>query len=189
MVPRGAGKKGFDNYPCTQETEACPICENGDTPSLVYAFTVLDHREYKDKNGKLHANVKKLYICKKETFKRLQMKAEKNNGIDGVTFDVSRIGEKSASVGSDYDVVGKFTVAQIAEGCDMDVSDLAPFDYGDNVCIRYYPAAELRKMGFGVGSVLGSADKAAMSTEHKAPENTGAVSPFKSKSFNASKEL
>lgn len=206
MTPR-VGKKGFDNYPCTQDTEACPICEEGETPSLVFAFTIVDHTEWKDKNDKVHKFDKRLFVCKRDTFKRLQLKATKYGGLAGMTLDVTRIGDKSASVGSDFEFVGKNTMAEVAQGItqmggSIKLEELIPFNYEDT--IKYFPAAELRKMGWGNGSApaqsggnpIGSADSKAMAGagafgEKKAndvPASSGG-SVFGGKPFDPAKEL
>ena len=193
MTPRGVGKKGYDNYPCTQETEACPICEEGNTPSLVFAFTIIDHRSWKDKNGKDHQFQKRLFICKRETFKRLQSKAVKlmengqaANGLIGVTFDISRIGERSASVGSDFDYVACTPLEQVYAACKYETKDQGPFNYGE--VIKYYPAAELRGLGFGQKNSVGSADTVSSGVQEKSKAPAGS-SPFGGGAFNPSKEL
>lgn len=199
MVPKGAGKSGYDNYPCTQETEACPICEGGDNPALVFAFTIIDHREWKDKNGNVHEHEKRLFVCKRETFKLLQAKATKltssekamdgtmlapkaTNGLVGVTFDVSRVGEKSASVGSSFDFVACTPLPQVYEGCGIKSEDQGPFDYAE--VIKYFPAEDLRKLGFGIKGAVGAADVKAANTA-AAPGS----SPFGAKKFDPSKEM
>jgi hypothetical protein len=180
MIPR-AGRKGFDNYPCTSEKEACPIDEGGganSTPSLVFAFTVIDHRQWTDKASKVHQHERRLFVCKRETFKRLTAKAVKHGGLVGVTFDVTRIGAKSASVGSDFDFVDKNPLSVVANECKLKIEDVLPFDYGE--VIKYFDAAELRKMGFGVqGAVVGDNDLA----DAKGHTTTG------SGTFNAAKDL
>lgn len=202
MVPRGAGKKGWDTYPCTQETEACPICEGGNQPSLVFAFTIIDHRSWKDKQGKEHTFQKRLFVCKRESFKLLQAKALKlmssekaidgtlmpakaTNGLVGVTFDITRIGEKSASVGSDFDYVACTPLPQIYAACKYEAKDQGAYPYGE--VIKYFPAAELRGMGFGVSGAVGSADTKASGATEKAANS---ASPFQVGSpFNPAKEL
>jgi hypothetical protein len=203
MIPRGAGKKGFDTFPCTQETEACPICEGGNQPALVFAFTILDHREWKDKNGKVHEHEKRLFVCKRESFKLLQATATKlmapskdiagkevppraTNGLLGVTFDVMRIGEKSAGVGTSFEFVACTPLTSVYEGCGIKTEDQGVFNYGE--VLKYFPAAELRKLGFGVVGAVGSADvKAAGTVGKEAEKHPG--SPFGSKKFDPAKEM
>jgi hypothetical protein len=193
LIPK-AGRKGFDNFPCTQEQEPCPICEDGEVPALCFAFTILDHRIWKDRNDKTHQHEKRLYVCKRETFKRLQKKAEKYGGLVGVTFDVTRIGDKSASVGSDYDHVDKNDIETIAASCGLKLEDCVPLNYEES--IKYYTAEELRGMGFGAKPGPGSSkDMAAMSKAAgtEKPAETKAAKPggtFGTKTtFNPSNEL
>lgn len=187
MVKR-VGRTGYDTYPCTQETEACPICESGGVPSLVFAMTILDHREWKDKAGKVHQHERKLYVCKRDTFKKLQLRAAKREGLVGCTFDVARVGEKSASVGSEYEFVAKLPLLEVAAQCGLKPEAMLPFDYATD--IRYLSAAELRKIGFGASSI-GAADTKAIATESKPA--VGSVSLFNkgpgTKVFDAAKEL
>jgi hypothetical protein len=198
MTPR-AGSKGFDNFCCTAETEECPICASGDRPSLVHAFTVIDHTEWKDKDGKLREHQRRLYVCKGDTFKRLQMKVRQPMpgsastepmGIAGVTFNIARIGKKSPGVGSDYDFVAKNTLLEIAVGCGMKIEEVQPLDYSK--AITYLTADELRKIGFGHGASsshpVGSADSKALGG---APKESTTSSPFKSghKPFSPANEL
>jgi hypothetical protein len=199
-----AGSKGFDNICCTQEQEECPICLDGDRPSLVFAMTIIDHTQWKDKNGKLHEHQKRLFVCKGDTFKLLQMKATKPQpmsqstepmGLQYVTFQVARIGEKSPGVGTVFDAVAKTSAETIAKECGLKLEDVTPLDY--NSVITYLTAAELRKIGHGAGHgpAVGSADtKALMGAMSKQAEVKGAEtgSPFKaggSKPFNPANEM
>jgi len=141
-------------FACTQDQEPCPIClGQADTPSLVAVFTVLDHNEWKDKQGAMHKNERRLFVCKRETFKRLQKIATKREGLSGATFDVSRTGDKSASVGSDFDFVEKRIEAEIRKAYSLTKDDVAAFDYEE--VIVYRDASELQKIGFGAVPVGG----------------------------------
>lgn len=145
-------------YPCTQVTEPCPICEGGDNPSLVMVFTVIDHGEWKDKQGVVHKDERRLFVCKRETFKRLQKIASKRGGLKGCTFDVSRVGEKSAGVGDTFDFIEKRTMPALAKALNLKPEDVAPFDYEE--VLTYYTADQLRELGFGEASPpIGSEDK------------------------------
>lgn len=145
-------------FPCTQVTEPCPICEGGDNASLVAVFTVLDHGKWTDKQGVTHENERRLFVCKRETLKRLQKIAAKRGGLKGCTFDVSRVGEKSAGVGDTFDFTEKRTPAQIAKAYNLKLEDVAPFDYEE--AFTYHTADQLRELGFGTGTApIGSDDK------------------------------
>jgi hypothetical protein len=148
-------------YACTQDQEPCPICQGGDIPSLVAVFTVLDHSKWSDKNGLGHQHEKRLFVCKRETFKRLQKIATKRGGLDGASFDVSRIGEKSAAVGSDFDFIEKRAASEIMKAYGLKAEDVTPYDYEE--ILNYRDAAELRQLGFGT-LPIGAADTPAAST-------------------------
>lgn len=185
--------KGFDNICCVQEQEDCPICLDGDRPSLVFAMTILDHTEWKDKDGKIHEHQKRLFVCKGDTFKMLQMKAMKPTpgttstdpmGLQFVTFNVGRIGEKSPGVGNIFDFVAKTNLEIIAKNTGLKIEELQPLDY--TKAITYLTADELHKIGHGSGSTpaVGSADSKALGGVGKAQE-----SPLKKTPFNPAAEL
>lgn len=186
MLPKGPGRKGMDNWCCTKEEEPCPICEETNFSSLVSVFTILDHTKWTDKNGKEHVNVKRLYACRGDTVKRLQLKAAQYEGLIGVTFQVARIGKTSPSVGSDYDFVSKTPIPEIAAFLNLKTEDLAPMDYSKE--IKYLTAAELRKVGFGTaggGQSVGSADSM-VGTQNQASTSG---SPFSTKPFDPGKHM
>lgn len=122
-------------FACTHENEPCPICEDGNQPSLVAVMSVIDHSEYKDREGKLHKDQKRLYVCKRDTLRLLTTKAVKKGGLTGWRVDVGRIGDKSANVGNDFDFVEKTDVTE------------KPFNYDE--VITYLTGDQLRELGFG----------------------------------------
>lgn len=156
---RNPNNKGRTHYVCVKDNEpTCPLCEGGDNASLVHAFTIVDHTEWADKNGKAHPHTKTLFVCKRETFKRLQKIAQKREGLAGATFDVSRTGEKSAAVGSDFDFVEKVKLDK-AQAKVWGVDDVAPYNYEE--MFTYRTGKELRALGLGGGSApIGHADSA-----------------------------
>lgn len=107
-------------FACPEKTnpeagDKCPICESGDRPSLVALFTIIDHRQIqstKDKN-KIWKDTKKLLVAKANTFEVLNRAAAKRGGLTGCTFDAARLGDKSASVGSQFDFVSKASVDEL----------------------------------------------------------------------------
>lgn len=151
-------------FPCTQIEEPCPICEGGEaTPSLVSVFTIIDHSEWKDKNGNTHKNEKSLFVCKRETFKRLQKIAAKRGGLAGITFEVSRTGDKSPNVGDSFDYEEKSTPKELMEKYGLSKDEVTPYDY--EKVIEYRDAKALRKLGFGLSdSAIGASDGDALET-------------------------
>lgn len=131
-------------YACTSEDEPCPICEGGDTPSLVGVFTVIDHSEWTSKkDGSVHKDERRLFVAKRQTLKQLQKIATKRKGLLGCTFEVSRIGEKAASVGDMFDFVQKKTLSVLGKK----YKEAMPYDYQE--ILTYKTAQELRDEGFG----------------------------------------
>lgn len=128
-------------FVCTHETEPCPVCESGNQPSFVAAFTIIDHSEYTDRSGKVHRDEKRLFVCKRDTYAILQQKAQKKDGLRGWKVDVARIGERSANVGNDFDFIERVTLE--------DHEDFRPYDYEE--VIKYLEASQLRELGFGDG--------------------------------------
>jgi len=169
-------------FVCVKEFEACPVCDDVDRErqanpngkgekgsSLVHAFTIVDHTTWSDKNGKEHAHQKSLFICKGMVFERLQKIAQKRGGLTGCTFDVSREGDMSARVGSDFDFVEKLDLTDAkmckAQAKAWGLEDLKPTDY--DTVFEFRDAKELRKLGFGSGMAkpVGAADSKAVMAE------------------------
>ncbi len=145
----------WEQFVCTAEadqTQPCPICEKGDKPSLVGVMTIIDHSEHKVKNGpnagKVIKNTRKLFVAKRNTIMQLTKLAAKRGGLTGCTFDVSRVGENSASVGSQFDFQHKFSNRQeIMDKFDLKEEDVMPANYAEE--IRYRSPEELIELGVG----------------------------------------
>lgn len=151
-------------FVCTQDVEPCPICETGDDPSIVGVLTVIDHRTIKSKKDqtKVYKDQPRLFAAKRDTIKLLQKIAVKRGGLAGCKFDVTRTGQKSAAVGTQFDFVDKTPIADLKKkymGKDKDgkpVTLFVPANYEHEIVFR--SAKELRELGFG-GQSIGSADK------------------------------
>lgn len=145
-------------FPCTSEQEPCPICETGDDPSLVGVFTIIDHREFKGKKA-VYKDNQKLFVAKRGTLKILQQSATKRGGLAGATFDVTRSSADKANVGDVFDFTEKNEIAVLRKKFVRKNKDgkpetvFVPADYEEE--IKYFPADELRKMGFGKGPPIG----------------------------------
>lgn len=144
---------GWSNFVCTAETAGyCPICEAGDSkPYNAMLLTVIDHSEYtvqSGKNqGKVYKNRRKLFVAKKETMRLLAKKAAKHGGLTGCTFDVTRVGDKSAAVGSAFDFVTKGSLDEVMTKYDLKPDDVTPADYGKELVYR--EPDELVELGVG----------------------------------------
>ena len=142
------GKWG-NTFVCTKDIEPCPICAAGDKPSFVGVFTVIDHREFKAKDGKIYKDSPRLFVAKKDTIKMLQNLGVKRGGLAGCTFDVVRTGEKSASVGSMFDFQEKNKLEDLQAKYQRKNADgkmetfFVPADYYKEC--QYRTAAELKE--------------------------------------------
>ena len=154
-------------FVCPEKTnpdsgDKCPICESGDKPpSLVAVFTVIDHRAMPSKDKtKVWKDQKKLLVAKTGTFELLNKHAIKRGGLAGATFDASRVGDKSASVGSMFDFIEKHDVAELKKLYMIDkvdpvtniktkVSNFTPADYEKE--IQFGTGEELQKLLVGGG--------------------------------------
>jgi hypothetical protein len=151
-------------FVCPEKTnpesgEKCPLCESGDRPSMVALFTVIDHRTFQSKSDstKSFTNSPKLLAAKSITFELLNKIALKRGGLAGATFDVSRIGDKAASVGSMFDFTEKrdaevlkklFTkTVKDEKGQEKTVSVYEAANYENE--IEYRTGDQLRELGFG----------------------------------------
>jgi hypothetical protein len=158
----------FQNYVCPEQTDPagghkCPICEQGERPSLVALFTVIDHRSFKGKDDKVYTNTRKLLKAKPTSFELLNKLAIKRGGLAGCRFDVSRNGDKSAAIGSLFDFTEKNPVDDLKakytrtykdkDGKEHTVCDFEPANYTEEIVFR--GEDELRQLGFGKGAVSG----------------------------------
>lgn len=168
----------WNNYfVCPEKTNPesgmkCPICEGGDRPSMVALFTVIDHRVFTSKSdtSKTHTNSPKLLVAKSITFELLNKIALKRGGLAGAKFDVSRIGDKAAAVGSAFDFTDKRPIEELQALYTKEVKDektkevkkvsvfVTP-NYEDEIIFR--TPEELRALGFGKAPTGGGISPAA----------------------------
>jgi hypothetical protein len=134
----------------------CPICAQGDKPALVALFTIIDHREFTTKAGKKIKDQKRLLVAKPVSMEMLTKIAVKRGGLAGATFDVTRMGDKSASIGSMFDFVEKNPIAALqatfteeveVNGVKKTQTLFTPADYEKEVVFR--TPEELLKAGVG----------------------------------------
>lgn len=147
-----------NTYVCVADEGPCPLCEGGDTPSLVAVLTVIDHRVVPSKKeaGKTYTNTPKLFVMKMGTYKLLQKYASKMGGLSGVRFEVSRTGDKEPAVGDVFipgekgnpEVLAKqYTRTYEKDGKQITESVFKAADYEKE--LPYHSADDLRQMGFG----------------------------------------
>lgn len=148
----------WTQFVCVSDVEPCPLCEDGDDPSLVAVLTVIDHREYTSKKGVKYKDTQKLFVMKMGTYQQLSKLAAKRGGLAGWRVDVSRTGDKSPNVGDVFDFVGeppkdlkeleqKYTRTYQKDGKDVTESVFYAAEYEKE--LPFFPATTLREMGFG----------------------------------------
>lgn len=137
--------------PGDQASGPCPICDSGRPPALVAAFTVIDHRPYTIRRGPRAGTVvvdqRKLFVAKKGTLARLQVKATELKGIDGTTMAVTRRDSGdglSPGVGTEFDVVERTPLDVLAERYG---AEGVPANYEQE--FPYLPASRLLALGLG----------------------------------------
>lgn len=157
------GGKWGNFFVCPEKTQpemgyVCPLCAAGDRPSLVALFTIIDHRSFEGKNGKVYSNQKRLLVAKTVTMEILTKIAAKRGGLAGCTFDVSRTGDNSAAVGSMFDFVEKNDVEFLKAQFTMEVEDpktkakqvvtyFEPLNYENEIVFR--TPEDMLKLGLG----------------------------------------
>lgn len=144
-----------NHFICTAEQEPCPLCEGGLTPSYVGLLTLLDHgpeaKGYPNKKepSKPFKDQISLVMAKRNSCKLLLQIAIKRKGLTGCTFDISRTGDKEASIGNVFDFTAKNSMADLAKEFGTKDKVIAPLNYDQVMQSLYVPADQLRKLGFG----------------------------------------
>lgn len=155
------------------EAEPCPVCEGGDKPYVAGLFTVIDHTEWVDKQGKTHKNEVNLFVAKREALNILQKIATKREGLTGCTFDVSRAGAQSPNVGNLFELIVKNPKVKVIKAFANGLKPLVEkgtfskqtlcLNYGE--VLSYHGAKKLREMGFGTAMGAATGDGGATSAE------------------------
>ncbi len=148
-------QQGYPKFVCTAgydedgEDGSCPLCDSGNQSYFATVFTVLDHTTWVDRDGKSHEGTVMLFVAKPQTAEKLRKKAKKYGGLKGATFEVSRVGKKSAAVGDDFDYMETNTLKKVQLA--FPALKIQPLDY--EKVLPYVPASKLADMGVGVDSV------------------------------------
>ena len=111
----------------------CPMCEAGINCYECAPFTIIDMSEYTDKQGKVHVNEKRLLMAKSATWAKLARQhrklQEKGKSLQGAVYTIARFtGQKSSSVGDEFDFEEHFAVDEVATAFGVDCSE---FDVKD----------------------------------------------------------
>jgi len=102
-----------------REFDSCPLCNAGMEPSLVLFATVIDPREYEDREGKKHKNQKKLIAFKGKARQAiLRRMAEQGGNLKYAVIQLSRgASQNEASTGEDIQFLGRLKPEAIAKLC------------------------------------------------------------------------
>lgn len=139
-------------FTCRKDIDSCPVCEAGDQPSYIVVASVINHREWADKEGKTHKNEKQLAVFKSKARERILKRVEQCDGdLKGCVFEFSRGSQTTeCSTGEDFVYLNKrLTEAQLLSLAPKgsDKSWIEPFDYADMLQPR--TIEELRKIAGG----------------------------------------
>jgi hypothetical protein len=139
--------------------DSCPICELGDHPAvLVAGFTVIDHREFTSTKGNTYQDTRRILIAKPNSFELLNKIAMKRGGLAGCTFEVTRMTDKDASIGSHFDFIQKRDLGELKllyqvektdpkTGEKTAVTNFEPVDFEQEIIAK--SGDELRALGIG----------------------------------------
>lgn len=128
------GKWG-NYFTCTKDFSECPLCEAGERPGYMCAYTIIDHSEYETKQGRKIKNQKKLLVVRPQVMNKLARRREALEGnLQYALFRFSRDGAQECSTGEDIEYVKRLSKADLVKfkpaDCHMtDEEWLKPFDY------------------------------------------------------------
>jgi len=88
--------------------QSCPLCAAGENPSLMAAYSVIDHTEFTDKKGNTRSKEVRLFVCKSQVQGALKKAAKKKKGLRGWHVEVTRTGSDAASTGNSFDFEERF---------------------------------------------------------------------------------
>jgi len=159
----------YYNYEtCIDDIEGeCPLCENGNRPSIVAVTTIIDFTQHKKKDGTFTDKpTKKPMVLKQGGTERLLKRQKKLGGLTYRKFEVYRSSDpKGEATGTDIDYEKEVDVEDLKkfapEGVDPN-EWIKPFDYAE--MFQPKTAPELRKI-LGIPEPAGS-DHEATNSEY-----------------------
>lgn len=125
-VPNGRG--GFDDEVCLADTgEACPLCQKlGKEGTWTLVMTALDKRPYRNRDGKLIRQTKRLVMAKSRNIAKFERHYIKHKTLRGLVVTHRRSQAKEASIGEDLEFKTKLIPeATIAKNGDL--AKVAPY--------------------------------------------------------------
>lgn len=119
-IPNARG--GFDDEVCLADTgEDCPLCRKlGKEGTWTLVMTALDKRSYRNREGVLVKQSKKLVIAKTRNIDKFERQYKKHGTLRGLVCTHRRQGAKEASIGEDLEFKPKLVPeAIIAKSGDL----------------------------------------------------------------------
>lgn len=152
-------------FTCRRDFSECPLCDAGDRPSFVVAWTVIDHSKYtSERTGQTYSNKKKLLVAKQSVvmkIKRRMASKELGGDLTYAVFAFTRDGLKEAATGEDIEFIKRLSKEEVLKFCPEGTSPeefLKPFDYKE----LFLPKSveELRRIVGEPAPIGASSDKA-----------------------------
>jgi len=105
----------------------CPICKLSDKIKKFWryyagAYKIIDHNEWTDRSDVTHKDTPLLMIARKDSLAVFRNHANIRSGLVGCKYNVFRAGEKSASIGDDWNFLDKTPIEDLIE------------KYGEELC-------------------------------------------------------
>jgi len=121
-------------FTCLRDFSECPLCDSGDRPSYVVAWTIIDHSVFvSEKTGKEYKNQKKLLVAKRSVVSKLFRRKESlENDLTMGLLSFHRDGYKESACGEDIEVIRKLTKEELLKFKPPEVDEKAwrtPYDY------------------------------------------------------------
>jgi len=121
---------------CISDVETCPLCEAGNTPSYVRAGTIINHNEFRAKNGNVYKNQKQVIVFKSIAKKVIAKLAKNNNKtLQYAVVEVERTdAPKSLQSGDLFDFLKRLNAEKVKKFAPPDVDPdewIKPFDYAE----------------------------------------------------------
>lgn len=106
-------------YTCLKdisEDGSCPLCEEGDNPAYICAFTVIDHTKFTTKKGTKVVASKRLLVLKSTARNKVLKQKERRDGdLVGCKFEVTRYNKKEAATGEDWEFLQRVDMKEFGE--------------------------------------------------------------------------
>ncbi len=116
-------------YTCTRGMGRCVFCERQVPRYFIGFWTMIDCRQWKDRDGKIHVNEKKLLGAKTEMITAFKQRQQmRDNNLCGSKWTVFRTGSKKARIGDMWEWMDRVDLSTLVDG-DGQPLDLSPINY------------------------------------------------------------